>query len=161
VTALRQGLTLRQELSVGRFSLPLNDPGPDASLPGPHGGRRTEVVGRPEVGHVYKIANYAQGSRREAHGRDSHRPHGVVMSSPDGLTNVAARGTQKHEYVPATDFWSDKVPTMGLDKDGFFSQRGRWLKSVTAQMLGDPHMADYLGPLPPEQFNDFCAWAER
>src|SRR4051794_38422940 len=120
-----------------------------------------EVVDRPEVGHVYRIANFAQGFRREAHGNTARRPHGVVLSTPDGLVNVCARSSQTKDYVAAADFWSDRVPAMGLDKDGFFSKRDRWFKSMAAADLGNSHKADYLGPLPPEQFDDYCSWAEQ
>jgi hypothetical protein len=118
-------------------------------------------VNTPQVGSVYRISNLAQGARPEAHSATSRRPHGVTQTSPDGLVTVVARGTQTDKYDRKHDFWSDRVPTMGLDKDGFFSDRGRWCKVLPAEHFADRLMSDALGLLPDTQLSGFCAWAQR
>ena len=118
------------------------------------------ATAQPQTGHVYKIKNMAQGIRREAHGDHAWRPHGVVLASPDGLVNVAARGSTSDDYDRRRDFWSPKAPEMGLDKDGFFSARDRWYKSFAADELADGTKAKYLGPLPEPQFTGYCNWVD-
>ncbi len=112
----------------------------------------------PTAGDVYKISNLAQGTRKEAHGDLSWRPHGVVLVSPDGLVNVVGRSSHMPDYKPR-DLSSRAEPTIGLDLDGFFSMR--WYKSSTTAVLADGTKAKYLGPLPEPQNSRFCAWTER
>lgn len=116
------------------------------------------MLGLPQAGDMFKISNTAQGTRREAHGDKSWRPHGVVLASPDGLVNVVARSSQTPDCLPR-DFRSCAEPTIRLDRDGFFSMR--WYKSFTAAVLTDGTKAEYLGLLPEPQNSGFQDWAER
>jgi len=107
---------------------------------------------------VYKIKNVAQGTRREQHGVNAWRPHGVALASADGLVAVTARGTQMREFDEKRDLLSAKEPAFGLSKDGFFSARDRWYKSFNAVELADSSKAECLGPLPEPQLGKYCDW---
>lgn len=115
------------------------------------------VATRPEVGHIYMIPNFALATRKEAHGRDTRRPHGVYASSPDGMVSLVGRSSNLPDMNPRKDLYSAKVPPM-LTKDGFFSMR--WLKPSTAHDLADERKAGYLGPLPETQHPGFCVWVD-
>lgn len=115
----------------------------------------------PQVGSVYSISNLTQGTRREAHGDRSWRPHGVTQTTPDGLVSVAARGTQAAQFDSRRDFWSVRAPTIGLDKDGFFSQRDRWHKVLVVETFSNTKLTRHLGLLPDGQLHDFCEWTQQ
>ena len=112
----------------------------------------------PQAGEMHRIANVAMGTRKEAHGDSTWRPHGIVFASPDGTVNIVGRSSLMPDYKPG-DLRSSAEPAIKLDREGFFSMR--FYKSFTTALLADGTKAEYLGTLPEPQNRRFCEWTER